>query len=252
MFDPMGNDYAKIEANALKRGPKDASSCKLGLKPGSQPRACNSIRALGINEEEVNKRIKGFLDKRWIVRSHSACVARGFLVSKPGTNKWRLVIDYRHLNSCLEGHEFPLPVIEDLLQGQAGNHLWTLLDLEDGFHQMPLLGKCRHLTALCTPTGTFEWKVLPMEVEVGPQAFQRLVSWCVGLLIPQISAYIDDILVSTRPTCSGKGELLNSQAIMEHYKLVRESFEVLKECHLQVKLEKCFFCYTQVKYVGHI
>ena len=35
-------------------------------------------------------------------------------------------MDYRYLNSCLEGHEFPLPVIGDLLQGQAGNHLWTL------------------------------------------------------------------------------------------------------------------------------
>ena len=29
-------------------------------------------------------------------------------------------------------------------------------------------------------------------------------------------------------------------------------FEVLKECHLQVKKEKCFLFHTQVKYVGHI
>ena len=39
---------------------------------------------------------------------------------------------------------------------------------------------------------------------------------------------------------------------MEYYKLVRELFEVFKECHLQVKKEKCFPFYTQVKYVGHI
>ena len=39
---------------------------------------------------------------------------------------------------------------------------------------------------------------------------------------------------------------------MEHYKLVRKLFEVLKECHLQVKKEKCFLFYTQVKYVHHI
>ena len=174
------------------------------------------------------------------------------MVPKPGSNKWRLVIHYRYLNSCLEEHEFPLPVIEDLLGGQAGNHLWTLLDLENRFHQMPLLEECRHLTTFCTPAGTIEWKVLPMRVEVGPQAFQRLVRWCVGRLKPHIRAYIDDILVSTRPTCSGKGKLLDSQAILEHYNLVRELFEVLKECHLQVKKEICFLFYTQVKYVGHI
>ena len=244
VFDPTGNESAKIEANAFKRGPKDVSFCKLELKPGSQPRACNPIRAVGIKEEEMNKKIKGFLAKGWIVRSHNAWVVRGFLVPKPGTNKWRLVIDYRYLNLCLEGHEFPLPVIEDLLQGQAGNHLWGLLDLEDGFQQMPLLEECRHFTAFCTPAVTFEWKVLPMGVKVGPQAFQRLVSWCVGRLKPHIIAYIDDILVGTRPTCSGKGKLLDSQAKTENYKLVRELFEVLKECHLQVKKGKCSLFYT--------
>ena len=85
------------------------------------------------------------------------------------------------------------------------------------------------------PAGTFEWKVLSMGVKAGPQAFQRLVSWYAGRLKPHIRAYIGDILVGTRPTCTGKGKLLNSQAIMEHYTLVRELFEVLKECHLQVK-----------------
>ena len=143
-FHLTGNEYAKIEANALKRGPKDVRFCKLELKPSAQLRAWNTVRAAGIKEEEMNKTIKGFLVKGWIVRSHSAPVARRLLVPKPGTNKWRLVINYRYLNSCLEGHEFPLPVIEDLLQGQAVNHLWTLLDLADGFHQMPLLEECRH------------------------------------------------------------------------------------------------------------
>ena len=72
MFDPTGNEYAKIEANALKRGSKDVSFRKLELKPGSQPGACNLIRAVGIKDEERNKEIKGFLDKGWIVRSYSA------------------------------------------------------------------------------------------------------------------------------------------------------------------------------------
>ena len=78
------------------------------------------------------------------------------------------------------------------------------------------------------------------------------MSWCVARHKSHITAYIDDILVGTQPTCSGKGELLDSQAIMEHYKLLRELFEVLEECHLQVKKEKCFLFYTHVKYVGHI
>ena len=59
-----------------------------------------------------------------------------------------------------------------MLVRQQGNRLWTLLDLEDGFHQMPLSGKSRQYTAFYTPWGVFEWKVLPMGIKVGPQA------WC--------------------------------------------------------------------------
>ena len=163
VIDPTGNEYAKIEANALKRGPNDVNFCKLELKPGSQPRPCNLIRAVEIKEEEMNKKIKGFLDKGWIVRFHSAWSREGSWFQNQEPNKWRLVF-YQYLNSCLQGLEFPLPVIEDPLQGQAGNHLWTLPGLEDGFQQMPLSEECRYLTAFCNPAGTLEWKVLSMGV----------------------------------------------------------------------------------------
>ena len=97
VFDPTGNEYAKIEANALKRGPKDMSFCKLELKPGSQPRACNPIRAVGIKEEEMNKKIKGFLDKGWIVRSHSARVRERVPGSKTRNQQMEI------------GHRLPVP-----------------------------------------------------------------------------------------------------------------------------------------------
>ena len=83
--------------------------------------------------------------------SQSHWVSPGFLVPNPGTNKWRFVIDYQYVNTQLRGCEFPLPVIEDLFVKLAGNQLWTLLDLEDGLHQM-LLSECsRQYTAFRTP-----------------------------------------------------------------------------------------------------
>ena len=35
--------------------------------------------------------------------------------------KWRIVIDYLYVNTQLNGHDFPLPVIEDMLLRQQGN-----------------------------------------------------------------------------------------------------------------------------------
>ena len=51
--------------------------------------------------------------------------------------KWRLVIDYRYVNTQIKNYNFKLPPIEDQLKKQSRNHLWTIMDLGDRFHQMP-------------------------------------------------------------------------------------------------------------------
>ena len=155
-----------------------------------------------------------FLKKGWIQPSHSPWVSRGFLVPKPN-GKWRLVIDYRYVNTQLQGHEFPLPVIEDMLLRQQGNRLWTLLHLEDGFHQMPLSEDSRQYTAFCTPWGLFEWRVLLMGVNVGPQAFQRMVSDCTKHLQPGTMPYTDDLLSGTRAVYKSDGRGLDYEAMLQ-------------------------------------
>ena len=77
-------------------------------------------------------------------------VARAFVVPKP-RGKWRLVIDYRHLNSQVSDDPVPLPVIEDMIVLQSKNALWSIFDLEDGFHQMHLAPESRQYTAFMTP-----------------------------------------------------------------------------------------------------
>ena len=121
--------------------------------------------------------LKDFQEKHFLRKctGNPQCIARAFLGPKPGNNKWGLVIDYRWLHSQLKGKHFPLPVIEDELANQHGNFLFTTLDLGDRIHQMHLEEESKHLTAFCTPFGVFEWNVLPMEVKVGPAAFQEMV-----------------------------------------------------------------------------
>ena len=135
-FNSERNNKEEIKGNANKRGPD--WWVMLELKEGPKPTAFSAMRAVGLREEALKEKVQEFDTRGWIKGSKSPLVARGFLVPKPGLNKGRLVIDYRYLKSCLKGHEFPLPVIEDLLQLQHGNHLWTVLNLEDGFYQMPL------------------------------------------------------------------------------------------------------------------
>ena len=162
------------EAQA-KRGPH--AKVRLQLKQKyAEPRADKLIRAVRPKEIALYDKVRGFKSKGMLRKfeGNAQWVARAFLVSKPGA-KWRLVIDYRHLHSCQEGKNFPLPVIEDQLANEQGNLLYSLIALEDGFHQMHLEEDSKHLTAFCTPFGVFEWNVSPMGVKVGPAAFQEML-----------------------------------------------------------------------------
>ena len=210
----------------------------------------------------LQQKLKGF-ESRGFLREEQAdpqWVSRCFLVPKPGSNKWRLVIDYRWLSSQLKGKDFPIPVIEDQLASQSGSFLFTLIDLEDRSHQMHLVEGSKHLTAFCTSFGVFEWSVLPMGVKVGPAAYQEMVQH-VTKKCPSFRPYIDDILsangreelVPGKVTVSQKQEPeVLEKYFQKHYEDLFSLFEALERAMLTVKPEKCHFFRKTVKYVGHI
>ena len=69
--------------------------------------------------------------------------------------KHRFVVDFRALNEAIVTDAHPLPLIEDILQRQGGFKIWTVLDMKDGFHQIPLKETHRDLTCMSTPRGTY-------------------------------------------------------------------------------------------------
>ena len=235
---------------------------KLGLIEGAEPRAAKPIRAVGLRETMLQQKLKDFESRGFLreAQANPQWVSRCFLVPKPGSNKWRLVIDYRWLNSQLKGKNFPIPVIEDQLANQSGNFLFTLIDLEDGFHQMHLEEDSKHLTAFGTPFAVFEWNVLPMGVKVGPAAYQEMVQH-ITKKCPSSRPYIDDILsangreelVPGKVTVSQKQEPeVLEKYFQKHYEDLFSLFEALERAMLTVKPEKCHFFRKTVKYVGHI
>ena len=50
-----------------------------------------------------------------------------------------------------------------------------MIDLKHGYHQMPLAEESRACTAMSTPLGPLQWKVMPMGVTNGNAAFQRML-----------------------------------------------------------------------------
>ena len=257
----------------VKRGPKEISQVKLTPVQGATPRSPKAIRTVGIREALLYEKIQTFLERGYIepCSKNTEWVSRVLLVPKPN-GKWCLVIDYRYVNTQLKGQNFPIPIIEDQSANQHGNFLWTLVDLEDGFHQMHVEQDSRKYTAFITPFGVDQWRVLPMGVKVAPQVFQRMVDYILTRVgVDSSRPYIDDVLTGTGKHLVGKGKLRDSRAYIdlmksnrpedkavvreyldEHFQAVRALFWALAAVELTVQPEKCHFFRTTIQYVGHV
>ena len=137
----------------MKGGPKEIKQVKLTPVQRATPKSQKAIRSVGIREALLYERIQTFLERGYIepCSESSEWVSRAFLVPKPN-GKWRLVIDYRYVNTEFEGRNFPTPNIEDEIAHQHGNFLWTLVDLEDGSHQMHVEQDSCNYTVFITPS----------------------------------------------------------------------------------------------------
>jgi len=65
-----------------------------------------------------------------------------FVVAKTG-GKWRGVVDFRALNEATVTDAHPFPRIEDMLVNFGRKAIFNVMDLNDAFHQVPLLKDSR-------------------------------------------------------------------------------------------------------------
>ena len=60
------------------------------------------------------------------------------MVPKPD-GSWRLSGDFCRLNNCTDDDRYPLPHIQEFGSSLHGNEIFSVLDLQRGYHQIPML-----------------------------------------------------------------------------------------------------------------
>ena len=192
--------------------------------------------------KEITHQVNKLLDEEIIRPSVSPYGSPVLLVAKPyGT--YYMVVDYRQFNSQTVMDYFPLCRIQDSRQeslGYANAKFFSTLDLQSGYHQVPIEEKSKQYTAFVTHDGLFEFNRFSFGLANAPACFSRLMArvlqglnWDVALL------YLDDIICFSRDFI---GHLVN----------LRAPFERLRYANLTLKPSKCMFSRERIKFLGHI
>ena len=156
---------------------------------------------------EVESQIQHMLQKGIIVESSSSWMAPAVYVRKK-TGELRLCVDYRELNKRTHKDAYPLPLVDEVQDRLSGSVIFSKLDLQSGYWQVPVDHVDQEKTAFCPGPGMglFQFTRMPFGLSGAPSLFQRLMNIIMRGL-PFVSTYIDDVLIHSESEELHKGHL---------------------------------------------
>ena len=100
----------------------------------------------------------------------------GMVVVPKADGKVRICVDLTRLNESVRRERHPLPAVDQILAQLSGAKIYTKLDANSGFWQIPLSPESALLTTFITPFGRFCFHRLPFGITSGPEHFQCRMS----------------------------------------------------------------------------
>ncbi len=232
-------EFEDVFAPISKLPPVRDTGHTIPLEPGAKPPFRLMFRLSPKELLEVENQVTELLKHGLIEPSSSPFGASVLFVGKKD-GSLRMCIDYRALNKVTVKNKYPLPRIDQLLDALSGAQLFTSLDLQSGYHQIRITDEDVAKTAFRTPFGHYQFKVLSFGLTNAPATFQAAMN---NMLRPYLNKFvvvhIDDILIFSKNEA-------------EHLAHVRQVLDLLRSHKFQIKLSKCEFERSEVKFLGHI
>ncbi|KAL0163719.1 hypothetical protein M9458_039472, partial [Cirrhinus mrigala] len=212
--------------------------CAIDLLPDAKlPKG--KVYPLSIPERQVMEAyIEEALKQEFIRPSTSPAASSFFFVGKKDGGL-RPCIDYGQLNSQIVQQSYPLPLVPAALEELRGARIFTKLDLRSAYNLIRIRKGDEWKTAFVTPTGHYEYQVMPYGLSISPSVFQTFMNEVFREFLHQfVVVYIDDILIYSR-----------NQA--EHRQHVLQVLQKLRQHSLFLKLENCEFHQPTVQFLGY-
>ncbi|GAA0145055.1 hypothetical protein LIER_05336 [Lithospermum erythrorhizon] len=214
---PLLQQFLDIFTTPTELPPSRNVNHTITLKPEAVARKFPPYRHSYSQKQEIEKIIAELLNSGFIQPSQSAFASPVILVKKKdGT--WRFCVDYRYLNELTVKHDFPIPIVDDLLDEFHGAIIFSKIDLRSDYYQIKMHMEDISKTAFETHQGHYEFVVMSFGLSNAPATFQSIMNHVFNIVLRKF------VLVLT----------------------------LLREHKLFAKPSKCTFGQSHIEYLGHI
>ncbi|XP_065174678.1 uncharacterized protein K02A2.6-like [Sycon ciliatum] len=162
----------------------------------------------------------------------------GMVVVPKPNGSVRICGDFTRLNKAVKRERHILPTTDHLLARLGDAKVFSKLDANSGFHQIPLAPESQLLTTFITPIGRFCYTRLPFGISSAPEYFQKQMSDLLSDL-PGNICMMDDVLTF-------------GSTLEEEVDNLRPALARLQSAGVTLNSEKCQFHATSIKFLGHV
>lgn len=227
-------------SNDNKVGLMKTKPVSIQLKEGAEPFCLHTARNVPLPlMEKVKDELKRMEDNGVIrpMTEPSEWCAPMVPVLKP-SGQVRICVDLQVLNKAVKREHLTLPTLEDIAPKLAGSTVFSSLDAESGFWQIPLEQRSQELTTFITPYGRYCFQRVPFGITSASEIFQRKME---ELLKDHegVEVIVDDILVHGR-------------TMQEHDARLKKVMETVTRSGVRLNHRKCQYRKRELTYFGHI
>ena len=206
------------------------------VKPVAQPHRRVPFHVRKQVEEKLKQLENDDIIER--VEGPTPLVSPIVVVPKPNKpNEIRICLDMRSSNKAIIRERHIIPTIDDVVSDLNGCKVFSKIDLNQGYHQIPLHPDSRALNTFSAHVGLFQYKRLNFGLSCAAEIFQKKVGDAIRG-IPCVKNISDDIYVGGADQDT-------------HDRHLRQVFRQLQESGLTINLPKCQFRVPTMLFFGH-
>ena len=189
--------------------------------------------------QPVEVEMDGLLKLDLAYRSRSPHTSPIVMVRKRDKNKWRMCVDYRALNKITRPMFYPTQSVDEILFRIAAAKILSILDMTQGYMQVPMETDSQEYTAFTTHLGAFAFSRMSFGLKNAAFTLSMLMDIVFEGLREHVANYHDDIFCF-------------SQTVENHFQHLESTLSALIAANIRVSSDKTNLFVTQAHVLGHV
>lgn len=234
---PSGEIGRLLKACGSNSGGMDVPPVRLEVE--AEPKFCKARPMPFGLRAAVEKNLQDLVSEGILSPVRSSSWATPIVTPLKSNGVPRICGDYRiTVNPVLKQTASTTRDVEEMFAGLKGQSVFSKVDLQNAFLQIPLDEASKEVTTIHTNWGLYQYNFLPFGLTVAPGLFQQTMDSMIKGL-PGVRSYQDDLLVSGTTKEEHDGRLL-------------KLLQILQRRNVRINAEKSLIGVRHLKYLGYV